>query len=68
MIGLDSQILMHPDVWKASGHTDNFDDPLIDDKITGERFRADQLIEEKIEDRKSNKDDTDILSDLSDKY
>ncbi len=49
MIGMDAQILMHPKTWEASGHTENFDDPLIDDKNTGERFRADQIIEEKIE-------------------
>lgn len=49
MIGLDSQILMHPKVWEASGHVAGFNDPLIDDKNTWERFRADKLIEEKIE-------------------
>jgi glycyl-tRNA synthetase len=49
MIGLDSQILMHPQVWVASGHVAGFNDPLIDDKNTGERFRADKLIEEHIE-------------------
>jgi len=48
MVGMDSQILMHPKVWEASGHVENFDDPLIDDKNTKERFRADKLIEEKI--------------------
>lgn len=50
MIGLDAQILMHPKTWEASGHTANFDDPLIDDKNTGERFRADKIIEDKIQD------------------
>jgi glycyl-tRNA synthetase len=40
---------MHPKVWETSGHVDNFDDPLIDDKNTGERFRADKIIEEVIE-------------------
>jgi len=40
---------MHPKVRDASGHTANFNDPLIDDKNTGERFRADKLIEERIE-------------------
>ncbi len=48
MIGMDAQILMHPKTWEASGHTENFDDPLIDDKNTGERFRADQIIEDVI--------------------
>lgn len=48
MIGLDAQILMHPRTWEASGHVGNFNDPMIDDKKTGERFRADKLIEDKI--------------------
>lgn len=49
MVGLDAQILMHPKVWETSWHVDNFDDPLIDDKVTGERFRADKIIEDVIE-------------------
>lgn len=49
MIGLDAQILMHPKVWEASGHVAGFNDPLIDDKNTGERFRADKVIEDKLE-------------------
>lgn len=48
MIGLDANILMHPKVRETSGHVDNFDDPLIDDKNTGERFRADKIIEDVI--------------------
>ena len=43
--GLDAAILMHPKVWKASGHVDAFNDPMIDDKQSGHRYRADQLIE-----------------------
>ncbi|USN55565.1 MAG: hypothetical protein H6765_03040 [Candidatus Peribacteria bacterium] len=43
---------MHPKVWEASGHVGGFNDPLIDDKKTGERFRADKLIEEKIQERR----------------
>ena len=49
MILMDSQILMHPCVREASGHVAGFNDPLIDDKKTGERFRADKLIEDEIE-------------------
>ena len=41
--GLDSSILMHPDVWKASGHIDNFSDPLVDCKECKARFRADKI-------------------------
>ncbi len=43
--GLDASILMHPTVWKASGHVDAFNDPMIDDKASKKRYRADQLIE-----------------------
>ncbi|MFZ2255438.1 MAG: glycine--tRNA ligase [Patescibacteria group bacterium] len=46
---LDAAILMNPQVWVASGHVGGFSDPLIDDKKTGERFRADKLLEDLIE-------------------
>jgi len=44
MMLLDSAILMNPQTWVASGHVGGFSDPLIDDKSTGERFRADKLL------------------------
>ena len=43
--GVDASILMHPTVWKASGHVEAFNDPLIDDKASKMRYRADQLVE-----------------------
>ena len=43
--GVDASIFMHPMVWKASGHVDAFNDPMIDDKASKRRYRADQLIE-----------------------
>ena len=49
MVLLDSAILMNPQVWVASGHVGGFSDPLIDDKKTKERFRADKLLEDLIE-------------------
>jgi glycyl-tRNA synthetase len=49
IVGLDSAIFMHPEIWKASGHVDAFNDPLIDNKDTKKRYRADQLIEEYLE-------------------
>lgn len=49
MVLLDSAILMNPQVWVASGHVGGFSDPLIDDKNTKERFRADKLLEDLIE-------------------
>ncbi len=42
VVGIDASIIMHPDVWKASGHLANFSDPLVDCKVCGERFRADK--------------------------
>jgi glycyl-tRNA synthetase len=45
MVGLDSAIILHPQVWVASGHVDSFTDPLVEDKITHKRYRADHLIE-----------------------
>ena len=45
MIGLDSQILLHPQTWVASGHVASFTDPLVEDKVTHQRYRADHLIE-----------------------
>ncbi|RRJ89988.1 glycine--tRNA ligase [Flavobacterium macacae] len=46
IVGLDSSILMHPTTWKASGHVDAFNDPLIDNKDSKRRYRADVLIED----------------------
>ena len=48
IVGIDSAIFMHPDIWKASGHVDAFNDPLIDNKDSKKRYRADVLIEEYI--------------------
>ena len=48
IVGIDSAIFMHPTVWKASGHVDAFNDPLIDNKDSKKRYRADVLIEEQI--------------------
>ena len=48
IVGLDSAIFMHPTTWKASGHVDAFNDPLIDNKDSKKRYRADILIEEKL--------------------
>ncbi len=43
MVGLDAAILMHPEVWRASGHVENFTDPLVDCRSCRQRFRADNL-------------------------
>ena len=49
IVGIDSAIFMHPKVWKASGHVDGFNDPMIDNKDSKKRYRADQLLENKID-------------------
>lgn len=49
IVGLDSAIFMHPTTWKASGHVDAFNDPLIDNRDSRKRYRADTLIEEHLE-------------------
>ncbi|HWK99691.1 MAG TPA: glycine--tRNA ligase [Parapedobacter sp.] len=48
IVGIDAAIFMHPTIWKASGHVDGFNDPMIDNKDSKKRYRADQLIEDKI--------------------
>jgi len=45
MVGIDSQILLHPETWVASGHVTSFTEPLVEDQISHKRYRADHLIE-----------------------
>src|SRR6187401_2779712 len=45
IVGIDAAIFMHPTTWKASGHVDNFSDPMIDNKESNKRYRVDHLIE-----------------------
>jgi len=49
VVGMDAAILMHPKVWQASGHVENFHDPLIDNKETKKRYRVDHLLGEQDE-------------------
>jgi glycyl-tRNA synthetase len=49
IVGIDASIFMHPTTWKASGHVDAFNDPLIDNKDSKKRYRADVLLEDHIE-------------------
>ena len=49
IVGLDSAIFMHPATWKASGHLDAFNDPMIDNKDSKKRYRADELIEDHLD-------------------
>jgi len=55
IVGIDAAIFMHPKVWEASGHIGGFNDPMIDDKQSKKRYRADMIIEQYIE--KLRKDD-----------
>ncbi len=55
VVGIDSAIFMHPKVWKASGHVDMFNDPMVDNLDSKNRYRADQLIEAKIEQLRKKK-------------
>ncbi|MEZ4783372.1 MAG: glycine--tRNA ligase [Candidatus Kapaibacterium sp.] len=67
--GIDASILMHPRVWEASGHIGSFADPMIDNKTSKKRYRADHLIEDEI-DRLRNKEkeaEADALQERLDK-
>ena len=68
IVGVDAAIFMHPKVWKASGHVDGFNDPMIDDKQSNKRYRADMLIEGEIAKLRSNEkfDEADKLQELLD--
>ncbi|KXK53003.1 MAG: glycine--tRNA ligase [Chlorobi bacterium] len=61
--GIDAAILMHPRVWEASGHVQSFSDPMIDNKISKKRYRADHLIEGEIEKlrKKGRTEQADVL-------
>ena len=54
-VGLDAAILMNPKTWEASGHLGNFNDPMIDNKDSKIRYRADKLIEDYMQHEKATK-------------
>jgi len=62
IVGLESAILMHPNVWVASGHASGFSDLMVEDKKTHKRFRADHLIEDWVKENEKEEVDTDKLS------
>jgi glycyl-tRNA synthetase len=53
IVGIDAAIFMHPTTWKASGHVDNFSDPMIDNKDSQKRYRVDHLLEAKADELKA---------------
>lgn len=55
MVGIDSQIILHPETWVASGHVASFFDPLVEDKVNHKRYRADHLLEQYFEKHKEHK-------------
>jgi glycyl-tRNA synthetase len=63
IVGIDAAIFMHPTTWKASGHVDNFSDPMIDNKDSKKRYRVDHLIEAKAEslEKEGHADQAEIL-------
>jgi len=69
IVGIDASIFMHPTTWKASGHVDNFNDPMIDNKDSKKRYRVDHLIEAKAEEMRTEgrDDEADGLLDDMDK-
>jgi len=69
IVGIDAAIFMHPTTWKASGHVDNFNDPMIDNKDSKKRYRVDHLIETKAEEMRNDgrNDEADGLLDEMDK-
>ncbi|MEO8712597.1 MAG: glycine--tRNA ligase [Parafilimonas sp.] len=64
IVGIDAAIFMHPTTWKASGHVDNFSDPMIDNRDSKKRYRVDHLIEahaEKLKEKGNNKEADEVL-------
>ena len=67
IVGIDASIFMHPTTWKASGHVDGFNDPMIDNKDSKKRYRADQLLELKAEEYANAGDEaksTELLAEM----
>jgi glycyl-tRNA synthetase len=67
IVGIDAAIFMHPLTWKASGHVDNFSDPMIDNKDSNKRYRVDHLIEgfaEKLNEQGKTTEADELLADM----
>src|SRR5215813_8698763 len=64
IVGIDAAIFMHPTTWKASGHVDNFSDPMIDNKDSKKRYRVDHLLEahaDKLREKGAEKEADELL-------
>ena len=69
IVGIDAAIFMHPTTWKASGHVDNFSDPMIDNKDSKKRYRVDHLIEayaEKLAHEGKKEEEFEVLKKIDD--
>src|SRR5205085_11243867 len=67
IVGIDAAIFMHPTTWKASGHVDNFSDPMIDNRDSNKRYRVDHLIEglaDTLKDEGKTKEADDLLAEM----
>src|SRR5436190_10766047 len=67
IVGIDAAIFMHPTTWKASGHVDNFSDPMIDNKDSKKRYRVDHLIEahaDKLEEQGKTEEAANLLAEM----
>lgn len=62
IVGIESQIFMHPKVWEASGHADGFIDPMVEDTVNNKRYRADKIVEEYSKNNLGKEIDADLLS------
>ncbi|HEX8331249.1 MAG TPA: glycine--tRNA ligase [Segetibacter sp.] len=67
IVGIDAAIFMHPTTWKASGHVDNFSDPMIDNKDSNKRYRVDHLIEivaDKLKEEGKEQESNDLIAEM----
>jgi glycyl-tRNA synthetase len=67
IVGIDAAIFMHPTTWKASGHVDNFSDPMIDNRDSNKRYRVDHLIEgfaDKLKEQGKSKEADDLIAEM----
>jgi glycyl-tRNA synthetase len=67
IVGIDAAIFMHPTTWKASGHVDNFSDPMIDNKDSNKRYRVDHLIEsvaDKLKEEGKKQEADDLIAEM----
>src|SRR5438093_7191081 len=67
IVGIDAAIFMHPTVWKASGHVDNFSDPMIDNRDSNKRYRVDHLLEglaDKLKDEGKSEEADNLIAEM----